>query len=89
MMPVNSTACRFTIHGASQLRERRFKHAVEIEVPLSDKFKFQLDAEPPEIILGEPHGSISSGFEVRIAELRPIHHFVRNDVIPAFAGFFK
>ncbi|HSR07631.1 MAG TPA: hypothetical protein VLM42_10800 [Bryobacteraceae bacterium] len=89
MMPVNSTACRFTLDGASEFSERRFQHAVEIHVPLSDKFKVQLNAQQPEIILGEPSGDMSSGFEVRIAQLRPIHDFVRNDVTPAFAGFFK
>jgi len=88
-MPVNSLACRFNISGASIVSRREFQHATEVAVSLSDKFKIKLDPVNPEVILGEPLTGISSGFQVRIAELRTIYEFVRNEVVPKFAGFFK
>ena len=89
IMPVNSASSKFSIFGTNDWKKRNFQHAVEITVPLTDKFKVQIKEEQSEIILGEPFESTSSGFEVRVAELRPIYNFVRDDVVPRFAGFLK
>jgi hypothetical protein len=89
MMPVNSAASRFKIVGTNDWQRRDFEHSVEIYVSLSDKFKVQLQEEQSEVILGEPFDGASGGFEVRVAELRPIYDFIRDDVVPRFAAFLK
>jgi hypothetical protein len=91
IMPVNSTDSKFRLFGnTSEWSRRDFQHAVEISVSLSDKFKINIQEETSEIVLGEPYAdSTSSGFEVRVTQLRPIYDFVRNDVLPRFAGFLK
>ena len=90
ILPISYTTGRFRISGVSDWTRRDFQHAVEISIPLAEKFKVQLDPEESEIVLGEPFGSLgSSGFEVRITKLRSIYDFVGDSVIPRFTGFFK
>jgi hypothetical protein len=73
---------------------RRARHG-ELRVPLSDSLHAQFYPDPPEIVFGEPisHatpiGGTTGAFEVRVTGLRPIYNFVRDEVIPRFAGFFK
>lgn len=87
--PVNSMDARFRILGTDDWRRKDSDYAFEISVPLTDKFKVKIYQERADIVLGEPIGNLSSGFGVRVAELRPIYDFVRNDIAPRFAGFFK
>lgn len=64
-------------------------YTTEVTISLSDKYKAQFDPDPIEIIFGRPIYASGESFEVRFKVLRPIHKFVRDDVLPRFAGFFK
>jgi hypothetical protein len=75
--------------GPSDYKIRQLDYGIEISVSLSNVFEVNFEPEPMEIIFGEPVPSCYGGFEVRITTLRTIHDFVRDDVIPRFAGFFK
>lgn len=86
---VNCSAFSYRINNAEVLSRRWFNYRCEVAVSLSRKFKAQFDPDPPEIIFGKPIDSAGPGFEVRIGAFRDIYDFVRNDVIPRFAGFFK
>jgi hypothetical protein len=89
-LAVHSNAASIRISGADYSRRRELDYGFEVFFDLRDKFKIQLDPIQTELILGEPINSPGSGgFEVRIATLRTIYDFVRNEVSPRFAGFFK
>jgi len=88
IVPVNSATIRGELKGALVLGQRHFDNGFEMSVPLSDQFYVQLNPDPPEIVFGEPINIAGNRFEVRIADLRAIYNFVRDEVIPRFAGFF-
>ena len=68
-----------------------FTHAMIISVPIADKEKFQLNISIDDIVFGEPIELPDgiSDFEVTMDGLSAIYDFVRNDVVPRFAGFFS
>lgn len=68
---------------------RHLDYGAEIRVALSHRNKVQFEPEPFELILGEPVPNCYGSFEARIATLRSIHNFVRDELIPRFVGFFK
>lgn len=65
---------------------RQFPDRLEVAFPLSFAWTGKVDLKPKvevDILFGE-----AGNFEVKIGRLREINNFVRQTVIPAFAGFF-
>jgi hypothetical protein len=79
----------FRINGGVQIDVREVGEATEVAMSLADKSKAQFDPDPIQIVFGKPIDGAGDFFEVRVAGLTRIYEFVRNDVIPTFAGFFK
>ena len=87
-IPVNCTSfnLRFPFHGWQRYL-RHFRNAVEVHFPLIEFYEGPLNIEPEissEVLFGEHMGS----FEISMPRLKEINDFVRDDVIPAFTGFF-
>jgi hypothetical protein len=89
IMPVNSIDMEFHISGVSEWKWRDFDYSREIAIPLSEKNNLKFHPTKREIVFGEPILNSRSGFEVRLQALDTIHNFIRDEVIPRFAGFFK
>jgi hypothetical protein len=77
------------IEDFSDFQFRHLDYGAEIRVALSHRNKVQFQANPFELILGEPIPTCYGIFEARITTLRAIHDFVGDEVITRFAGFFK
>jgi hypothetical protein len=75
--------------GPSDYTIRQLDYGIEIWVSLSNMFGANFEPEPMEIIFGEPAPCCYGGFEIRVATLRAVHDFIRDDVVPRFAGLFK
>jgi hypothetical protein len=87
-IPINSSSLhiRFPMDGWERFVSQ-FTNHVEVKFPLIVAWPSPVELKPEvtvEIHFGEYMGS----FEVSVAELKEINDFVRNDVIPRFAGFF-
>ena len=67
-----------------------FKHGTLISIPLSEKDKFQLKIEVPDIPFGPPIDATDAipDFEVTTDGLSKIYNFVRYEVVPKFESFF-
>lgn len=86
---VNGSSFKIRTDNAEQLHRRDSHYGTEMVFSLADKFVVKLDPGPPEIILGRPIDSSGPPFEAPLTVLRDIHKFIRNEVLPRFAGFFK
>lgn len=67
-----------------------FQHAMIVSVPLAEKAELQLNVDVPGIVFGEPIDRTdgTSDFEIDLEGLSAVYDFVRNEVVPRFAGFF-
>jgi len=88
-VPVNSHSLnvRFPMNGWQYFLRNDFDYGFEVHFPLRLAQASQVTLEPTismEVLFGERMGS----FEVSMKRLGEINDFVRNDVIPRFAGFF-
>lgn len=64
----------------------RLTYDLEVRFPLAFAWTYPVDLKPNvsvEILFGE-----TNVFEISLSRLREINNFVRNEVIPRFAGFF-
>lgn len=90
ILPIKASDGKINITGAEFSRRRNLNYGFELYFDLVDKYKIQLDPIKTEIIFGEPIDAFGNiGLELRIEDFTTIYNFVRNDVIPRFAGFFK
>ena len=65
----------------------RLTYDLEVRFPLAFAWTYPVDLKPNvsvEILFGE-----TNVFEISLSRLREINNFVRNEVIPRFAGFFS
>jgi hypothetical protein len=89
ILPIKASDGKINITGANFFRRRELNYGFELYYDLVDKYKIQLDPIKTEIIFGEPIDTFGNiGLELRIGDFTTIYDFVRNDVIPRFAGFF-
>jgi len=87
-IPVNCTSfnLHFPFHGWERYLHH-FTNAVEVHFPLVTFYQSPVNLEPNiavEVLFGEHMGN----FEVSLERLAEINDFVRDDIIPRFAGFF-
>jgi hypothetical protein len=88
IVPLNSASFEARLDGAHPVDKRFFDNGFEVAVPLAEQFYAKFDPGTPEVVFGLPVNVGEQPFAVRIADLRAIHDFVRDKVIPGFARFF-
>lgn len=90
MIAANCTVLTVALPGPPSEWERfirRFDYHLEVHFPLVPYMTSKVHFKP-EVSVDMLFGEYMGEFEVSPARLGEINHFVRNDVIPRFAGFF-